>query len=93
MAGLQGSGKTTHVGKLAQYLRNIEFKTVDGGGEIYRPAAINNCYHRKQNSILMFSNWEIMHKPELSLNVLCNMPRKNYNLILIDTADPASTKI
>jgi signal recognition particle subunit SRP54 len=41
MAGLQGAGKTTTVGKLARFLKNQEKKTVMvTSADVYRPAAI-----------------------------------------------------
>jgi len=42
MSGLQGSGKTTFSGKLANYLKNKKAKQVLlVGCDVYRPAAIN----------------------------------------------------
>ena len=42
VVGLQGSGKTTHVGKLANYLRkNYKLKPLMVAADVYRPAAIN----------------------------------------------------
>ena len=42
MSGLQGSGKTTFSGKLANYLKNKKTKQVLlVGCDVYRPAAIN----------------------------------------------------
>jgi signal recognition particle subunit SRP54 len=41
MAGLQGAGKTTTVGKLAKYLREKKKKKVlTVSADVYRPAAI-----------------------------------------------------
>lgn len=41
MAGLQGSGKTTHVGKLAHMFRKEGRRPLLVAGDIYRPAAID----------------------------------------------------
>ncbi len=40
MCGLQGSGKTTHSGKLALYLKNQGHRPLLVGCDVYRPAAI-----------------------------------------------------
>ena len=40
LAGLQGAGKTTSIGKLANYLRKIGKKPLMVAGDVYRPAAI-----------------------------------------------------
>ena len=41
MCGLQGSGKTTHCGKLAKMLKSRGHRPLLVAGDIYRPAAIN----------------------------------------------------
>ena len=41
MAGLQGAGKTTLVGKLGLYLKKQNKKPLLVAGDVYRPAAIN----------------------------------------------------
>ncbi len=41
MCGLQGSGKTTHSGKLALMLKNKGYRPLLVAGDIYRPAAID----------------------------------------------------
>lgn len=40
LAGLQGAGKTTSIGKLANYLRQNGKKPLMVAGDVYRPAAI-----------------------------------------------------
>ena len=40
MCGLQGSGKTTHCGKLAKMLKSRGHRPLLVAGDIYRPAAI-----------------------------------------------------
>jgi signal recognition particle subunit SRP54 len=40
MCGLQGSGKTTHSGKIARYLKNKGHRPLLAACDIYRPAAI-----------------------------------------------------
>jgi len=40
MAGLQGAGKTTTVGKLARYLKQQKKSVLVASADIYRPAAI-----------------------------------------------------
>ena len=40
LAGLQGAGKTTSIGKLANYLRKNGKKPLMVAGDVYRPAAI-----------------------------------------------------
>ena len=88
MAGLQGSGKTTHVGKLAQYLRKTyNLRPLMVAADIYRPAAINQLVTLgKQLDIEVFE-LGILHKPQVIVKrALQYAKEKNFNLVLIDTA-------
>lgn len=87
-AGLQGSGKTTHAGKLAQYLRkNYNLRPLLIAADVYRPAAINQLVTiGKQLDVEVFEQG-IMMKPEAIVkNGIEYAKSKNYNLVIIDTA-------
>ena len=87
-AGLQGSGKTTHAGKLAAYLRkNYNLRPLLIAADVYRPAAINQLVTiGKQLDIEVFEQG-IMAKPEtIVTNGLAYAKQKNCNLVIIDTA-------
>ena len=66
MVGLQGSGKTTHAGKLASYLRkNNNLKPLLVAADIYRPAAINQLVQiGKQLNVEVFQ-MGILTKPQI----------------------------
>lgn len=88
VVGLQGSGKTTHVGKLASYLRkNNNLKPLMVAADIYRPAAINQLVQLgKQLNIEVFQ-MGILTKPQVIVQKALEYARlNNFNLILIDTA-------
>lgn len=88
IVGLQGSGKTTHVGKLASYLRkNNNLKPLMVAADIYRPAAINQLVQLgKQLNIEVFQ-MGILTKPQVIVQKALEYARlNNFNLILIDTA-------
>ena len=88
MVGLQGSGKTTHVGKLANYLRkNNKLKPLMIAADIYRPAAINQLLTiGKQLDIEVFQ-MGILTKPQVIVKKGIDYAKeKGYNLVLIDTA-------
>ena len=88
VVGLQGSGKTTHVGKLANYLRkNNKLKPLLIAADIYRPAAINQLVTLgKQLDIEVFQ-MGILTKPQVIVKQgLAYAKEKGYNLVLIDTA-------
>ena len=88
VVGLQGSGKTTHVGKLANYLRkNNKLKPLMIAADIYRPAAINQLVTiGKQLDIAVFQ-MGILTKPQTIVKKGLEYAKDNgYNLVLIDTA-------
>ncbi len=88
VVGLQGSGKTTHVGKLANYLRkNNKLKPLMIAADIYRPAAINQLVTLgKQLDIEVFQ-MGILTKPQAIVKKGLEYAKENgFNLVLIDTA-------
>lgn len=88
VVGLQGSGKTTHIGKLANYLRkNNKLKPLMIAGDIYRPAAINQLVTiGKQLDIEVFQ-MGILTKPQVIVKKGLEYAKENgFNLVLIDTA-------
>ena len=88
MAGLQGSGKTTHVGKLAQYLRkNHNLRPLLVAADVYRPAAINQLVTiGKQLGIEVFEMGTSTKPQVIVKKALDYAKSKNYNLVMIDTA-------
>ena len=88
VVGLQGSGKTTHIGKLASYLRkNNKLKPLMVAADIYRPAAVNQLVTLgKQLDIEVFQ-MGIFTKPQVIVQKALEYARlNNHNLVLIDTA-------
>lgn len=88
VVGLQGSGKTTHVGKLANYLRkNNKLKPLMIAADVYRPAAINQLITiGKQLDVEVFQ-MGIFAKPQAIVKKGLEYAKENgFNLVLIDTA-------
>lgn len=87
MVGLQGSGKTTSVGKLALRLRKKEKKKpLLVACDIYRPAAIEQLKTiGKQLNIEVYS--EGKNDPvEISKNAIKYAKENHFDYVLIDTA-------
>jgi len=87
MVGLQGSGKTTTSGKLAQYLRKQGKKPLLVACDIYRPAAIQQLQVvGKQLDIPVFSMGD-KEKPQNIAKAAVKYAKENlYDLVIIDTA-------
>ena len=88
MAGLQGSGKTTFSGKLANYLKTKKNKKVLlVGGDVYRPAAINQLkVVGEQIDVEVYAEEENKKPVEIALNALKYAKANGMNTVIIDTA-------
>ena len=87
LVGLQGSGKTTMAGKLANLLRKQGKKPMMIACDIYRPAAIDQLeVIGKQLSIPVFSNREEKDVTEIVKAALKEANSKLNDVVIIDTA-------
>jgi len=87
LVGLQGSGKTTTIGKLANFLRkNNKKKPLLVACDIYRPAAIDQLKQiGKELNIEVYSEG-IKNPVEIVNNALVYAKENGFDYILIDTA-------
>tara|TARA_B100000767_G_scaffold259093_1_gene268490 strand:- start:406 stop:1737 length:1332 start_codon:yes stop_codon:yes gene_type:complete len=88
MSGLQGSGKTTFSGKLANYLQKKKNKKpLLVACDIYRPAAIEQLLVLgKQLDIDVYSDSENKDPVSISKAAIAHAKSNGHNLIIIDTA-------
>lgn len=88
MAGLQGSGKTTHAAKLAYYLKHKKAKKVLlVAGDVYRPAAIEQLkVLGNQIEVDVFSEEDNKKPVDISKKALSHAKEYGYNVVIIDTA-------
>ncbi len=87
LVGLQGSGKTTTIGKLANYLRKKHAKKpLLVACDVYRPAAIDQLKQLgKQLNIEVYE--EGKNNPvEIAKNAISYAKENKYDYVLIDTA-------
>lgn len=87
LVGLQGSGKTTHIGKLANLLRKKHAKKpLMVACDVYRPAAIDQLKQiGKQLNIEVYD--EGKNDPvEIAENAINYAKENKYDYVLIDTA-------
>ena len=87
LVGLQGSGKTTTIGKLANYLRkNHKKKPLLVACDIYRPAAIDQLITiGKELNIEVYSEGK-KNPIEICKNAYTYAKDNGFDYILIDTA-------
>ncbi|MEJ7822151.1 MAG: signal recognition particle protein [Chitinophagaceae bacterium] len=88
IAGLQGSGKTTFSGKLANYLKTKKGKfPLLVAADIYRPAAIEQLkILGEQVKVDVYSEPENKDAVSIVQNAIREAKSKNKNVLIIDTA-------
>ena len=88
MSGLQGSGKTTFSGKLANYLKTKKNKKpLLVACDVYRPAAIEQLnVLGDQLGIEVYSDPENKDPVSISKAALAHAKSNGFNLVIIDTA-------
>ncbi|AOW19291.1 signal recognition particle protein [Urechidicola croceus] len=88
MSGLQGSGKTTFSGKLANYLKTKKTKQVLlVGCDVYRPAAINQLQVvGEQIGVEVYAEVGNNNPVEISQNAIKYAKANGKNVVIIDTA-------
>ncbi|MES2848455.1 MAG: signal recognition particle protein [Bacteroidota bacterium] len=88
IAGLQGSGKTTFSGKLANYLKTKKGKSpLLVAADIYRPAAIDQLeVLGGQIGVDVYAERENKDAVSIVQNAIKEAKSKNKNVIIIDTA-------
>ncbi len=88
MAGLQGSGKTTHSGKLANYLKRKRTKKVLlVACDVYRPAAIDQLHVvGDQIGVEVFSDKENKNPVDIAEKAIAHAKQNGHNTVIIDTA-------
>lgn len=88
MSGLQGSGKTTFTGKLANYLKTKKGKKpLMVACDVYRPAAIDQLHVLgAQIEVDVFSNKEEKDPIKIAEAALKQAKENGNSVVLIDTA-------
>lgn len=88
MAGLQGAGKTTTVGKLAKFLRETERKKVlTVSCDVYRPAAIEQLkLVSEQAGVDFFPTPPSANPVQIAREALDWARRHYHEVVLVDTA-------
>jgi len=88
MSGLQGSGKTTFSGKLANFLKKKKSKNpLLVAGDVYRPAAIDQLHVvGEQIGVEVFSDREEKDPVKISEQAISHAKANGFDLVIIDTA-------
>jgi len=88
MSGLQGSGKTTFSGKLANYLKNKKGKNpLLVACDVYRPAAIDQIHVLgEQLGVEVYSNRDEKDPVKIAQAAIAHAKSNSFNVVIVDTA-------
>lgn len=88
MSGLQGSGKTTFSGKLANMLKHKQHKNpLLVACDVYRPAAIDQLkVVGEQIGVPVYSEPDNKNVVEIANNAIREAKAKSYDVVIVDTA-------
>ena len=88
MSGLQGSGKTTFSGKLANYLKTKKSKNpLLVACDVYRPAAIDQLHVvGDQIGVEVFSDVGNNNPVDIAQKALAHAKQNGFNVVIVDTA-------
>ena len=87
MAGLQGAGKTTTVGKLARHLKDRKKKVMVVSADVYRPAAIEQLSTLAGQTGVLFFPSAAGQKPEDIVRAAIADAKKSFaDVLIVDTA-------
>ena len=87
IAGVNGSGKTTSIGKLAKHFKEEGFKVLIVAADTFRAAAADQLSIWAQRAeVEIFSPPDIKNPDAVVFGAIEKAKKENYNLLLIDTA-------
>ncbi|MDQ7916035.1 signal recognition particle protein [Mesonia sp. MT50] len=88
MSGLQGSGKTTFSGKLANFLKTKKTKKpLLVACDVYRPAAIDQLHVvGEQIGVEVYSDRDTKDPVKISQDAIAYAKEHGFNVVIIDTA-------
>ena len=86
MVGLQGSGKTTHSGKLANHFKSLGQRPMLVAADVYRPAAINQLQTLGEQLDVPVFTIPGENPVKIAEKAVFEAKRNGRNVVIIDTA-------
>ncbi len=87
MAGLQGSGKTTHSAKLASYIKKKGRTVMMAACDVYRPAAIEQLkVLGEQIGVPVYADIENKNPVSIAQNAVKAAKEQGASVLIVDTA-------
>ena len=94
VVGVNGVGKTTSIGKLANFFKNQELSVMIGAADTFRAAAIEQLEEWAIRSNVDIVKQEMGSDPaSVSYDTLNSAINKNHDIVIIDTAGRLHNKV
>ncbi len=85
--GVNGTGKTTTIAKIAHYLKKNDISSVAAASDTFRAAAIEQLSYHMQNVGIRVIKHEYKSDPaSVAYDAVQHAKSKNVNVVLVDTA-------
>lgn len=85
--GVNGTGKTTTIAKIAHYLKNNNLSSVAAAADTFRAAAIEQLSYHMQNIGIRVIKHEYKSDPaSVAFDAIQHATAKGINVVLVDTA-------
>lgn len=85
--GVNGTGKTTTIAKIAHYLKNNKLSSVAAAADTFRAAAIEQLSYHMQNVGIRVIKHEYKSDPaSVAFDAIQHATAKGINVVLVDTA-------
>jgi fused signal recognition particle receptor len=93
VVGVNGSGKTTSVAKLAKLYQNQGLKVLLAAGDTFRAAAIDQlCHWAEKLNIDIIKSQPNGDPAAIAFDAISKAEAKEYDIVIIDTAGRLQTK-
>ncbi len=91
-AGINGTGKTTTIGKMAKFFLNHSFSVVMACSDTYRAGAIEQLEeHAKKLRVKMIRHEYGSDPASVAFDAVAHAESKGFNIVMIDTAGRMET--
>ncbi len=84
--GLQGTGKTTTIGKLAHFLKNQGFKVAVSSSDVRRPAAMLQLKKLAEKVGVPYYGFDEVSSKDIAINAKHKAQSEGIDYLLLDTA-------
>lgn len=94
VVGVNGVGKTTTIGKLANQFKNAGLKVMLGAGDTFRAAAVNQLkIWAERSHVLIVDKGQDADPSSVAFDTLVSAKAKDIDVVLIDTAGRLHNKL